>query len=414
MSGGRLRRLRDALGTYRLTRRGLGFLVVGAALPAAGARLRIGPFVHVGWLLLALVACAAVYVAAGHSRVRVVRSFRPEVADPGSPVGVTLDLRSDALLPSVHVEWSDRLGSSLVAEAHGVLPALGGATEHAQLRYVLRGTRRGRHAVGPLTLRAGDPFGLVTRHRATTHVDDVVVLPRRVPLDAHDRGGSAESGATVPAPQHVGVGEDDVIARPYVTGDEVRRLHWKATAHRGQLMVRQEEQQVNPSVLVVLDAGADAHDARRDRQGQWEHAPSLEWAVSACASLVDHLAARGHVVHVEVPGAPADRVVSEGQDTVRDVLVDLALLEPVDDAEPLAGTSGDMPVVAVLGRLDEARARAWARLAGRRSVAFVGAGSSAVALAELEDRGWRCVRYRSSDDLRALWHEHVEPAGAAR
>lgn len=410
----RVRRLRDALGTYRLTRRGLGFLVAGLALPVVGARTDVGPFVHVGVLLVALVVCAAVHVAAGHARVAVTRSFRPEVADPGEPVVVTLAVRSTAVLPSLHVRWTDRVGSSLVADAHGVLDALGGSSRQVQVRYALRGTRRGRHAVGPLALEAGDPFGLVTRHRSTTHVDHVVVLPRRHALGDDDRAGRAESGATMPAPQHVGVGEDDVIARPYVPGDEVRRLHWKATAHRGQLMVRQEEQRVNPSVLVVLDASASAHDARRDRQGSWEHSPTLEWAISACASLVEHLAGSGYVVHVESPGTPVQRVVGEGQDTVRDVLVDLALLEPADDTAPLTGAAGDVPVVAVLGRVDERSARTWARLAGRRSVALVAHGSPAAAVGVLRDRGWRCVPYRSSDDLRALWHEHVEAAGAAR
>jgi uncharacterized protein (DUF58 family) len=414
MSRGRVRRLLDALGTYRLTRRGLGFLLVGLLLPPLGARLDVGPFVHVGLLLVALVVCAGVHVASGHARVAVARSFRPDVADPGEPVLANLTLRSTAILPSVHVHWSDRVGSSLVASAQGVVDALGGSTRQVQLRYVLRGTRRGRHPVGPLSLQAGDPFGLVTRHRTTTHVDHVVVLPRRVPLGDADRRGSAEGGATLPASQHVGVGEDDVIARPYVPGDEVRRLHWKATAHRGQLMVRQEEQRVDPAVLVVLDASAEAHDARRDRQGAWEHAPTLEWAVSACASLVEHLVGRGYVVHLEVPGSSTLRVVGEGQDTVRDVLVDLALLDPTPAGEPLVGPSGDAPVVAVLGRVDERSATAWARLAGRRSVALVAHGSSAAAVGVLEDRGWRCVRYRSSDDLRTLWHEDVEAAGAAR
>ena len=68
----------------------------------------------------------------------------------------------------------------------------------------------------------------------------------------------------------------------------------------------------------------------------------------------------------------------------------------------------------VLGRVDERSAAAWARLTGRRSVALVAHGSPAAAVGVLEDRGWRCVPYRSSDDLRTLWHEHVEAAGAAR
>ena len=35
----------------------------------------------------------------------------------------------------------------------------------------------------------------------------------------------------------------------------MRRIHWRATAHRDELMVRQEEQESTPEATVVLDRG---------------------------------------------------------------------------------------------------------------------------------------------------------------
>ena len=50
----------------------------------------------------------------------------------------------------------------------------------------------------------------------------------------------------------------------YLPGDAMKRLHWKATAHRGQLMVRQEEQQINPRAGVFLDCEPRTQGTARD------------------------------------------------------------------------------------------------------------------------------------------------------
>ena len=60
--------------------------------------------------------------------------------------------------------------------------------------------------------------------------------------------------------------------RPYVPGDELRHLHWKATARTGQLMVREYVDPAQPWCVVVLDTRRDVLDAdgvrggRRDRR----------------------------------------------------------------------------------------------------------------------------------------------------
>ena len=49
--------------------------------------------------------------------------------------------------------------------------------------------------------------------------------------------------------------------RPYVPGDELRHLHWKATARTGQLMVREYVDPAQPWCVVVLDTRRDVLDA---------------------------------------------------------------------------------------------------------------------------------------------------------
>ena len=78
-------------------------------------------------------------------------------------------------------------------------------------------------------------------------------------------------------------GDDDVATREYRHGDDLRRIHWRTTARRGELTVRREEQPWQSRGAVLLDTRLIAH--RGDGP-----ASSLEWAISAAASISIHLA----------------------------------------------------------------------------------------------------------------------------
>src|SRR6185369_7267557 len=75
---------------------------------------------------------------------------------------------------------------------------------------------------------------------------------------ASARGGrsrlAAESGASDP---HPGTGTELYELREHVSGDPFKRIAWKASARRGQLLVREFEREDRDVVWLVLDAGLD-------------------------------------------------------------------------------------------------------------------------------------------------------------
>ncbi len=76
----------------------------------------------------------------------------------------------------------------------------------------------------------------------------------------------------------------------------MRRIHWRATAHRDTLMVRQEEQESSPAATVVLDRAVSRWSPAAT------HAPgsdaAFETAVTACVSVVARLVHEGYTVDV--------------------------------------------------------------------------------------------------------------------
>lgn len=56
-------------------------------------------------------------------------------------------------------------------------------------------------------------------------------------------------------------------ARPYVSGDSRRLVHWSATAHAGKLMVRELEHPSAGPVTITVDLPGDPDEAERVAEG---------------------------------------------------------------------------------------------------------------------------------------------------
>ena len=419
MATDRRGRLRRAASSVVITRRGVGFLVGALLTFVAAPVLSLPAMLYVTGLLLGLVLLSAVFVFVGHSKVRIERSFTPQVVAPGTLSRAQVRITNLSVLPCLEARWDDHLPHGISGDSTGTLPALGGShsgESRATFSYELQGLRRGRHDVGPLRVDVQDPFGLVYRRHSFGTVEPLTVLARRVDLPPISPRGTSDDGATRPAPQNVGVGDDDIIARTYLPGDALKRIHWKATAHRAELMVRQEEQQVTPRAAVILDAEPGSQGTARDRKDSWEYSPAFEWAVVAAASITAHLVRAGYVVALQSNGTSVDRVVADGQDTLEDAMVDLAVIEP-EPVDRAGRHEAEGAAFIVLGRLTAERAQQWvASLSTSRSIlALVARGSSAQALDVLDGARWNVVQYTPGDDLAETWTLFDgEPARAAR
>ena len=248
---------------------------------------------RVGILLLALTAIALVLVRRHGLHLDVVRTATPSRVAIDERAVVTVRIRNVEPTPSPVVMAEESIDYALGDRPRFVLPSLRPG-DVQEVQYTVRSHTRGVHRIGPLGVRVRDPFGLTLRTAAVSGDAEVVVLPKVVPLP-HGRSLGSGIGSEGSIPHMVALhGEDDQTVREYRDGDDLRRIHWPATARTGELMVRQEDRPAKRRAVVVLDTRAVGH-------GGSGRSSSLEWCVTTAASR--HRPRRG----CRVRRAPAHR-----------------------------------------------------------------------------------------------------------
>jgi uncharacterized protein (DUF58 family) len=398
-----------------LTVRGRCFLAAGTGCAGCGLILAERDLVRIGVLLAALPLIALTLVSRTRFRLACTRRLEPARVPVGEPVTVALHLANVSRLPTGTLLLEDRLPPALGAAPRFVLDQVEPRGDR-DTGYPLTPIRRGRYAVGPLTVWLADPFGVCELPRSFASVDDLVVTPTVWALPDVRLGGEWTGGGHASARSVASAGEDDAAVREYRQGDDLRKVHWRSTAHRGQMMVRREEQPWQSRAVILLDTRGRAH------RGSGVDS-SFEWAVSAAASIGAQLARAGYSVRlIEDTG--------EGLPTGGAAGGEPLLLDRLAEIGPTSGTSlrpalaqlrrsGEGLIVAVLGAVDAADVQELARLrhgatscvavlldvagwgAGGRGRRFDAGYDDAARL--LSSAGWRVVPGRLDQPLAASW-----------
>jgi hypothetical protein len=363
-------------------------------------------------------------------RLTVTRSFTPPVVTAGRPTIVELEIHNAAGAASPAARWTDRIPWFPHNAGPGFLPVMppGGtarATKESRLGYSLRPSVRGVYDIGPLDVSYSDPFGMAVGRLTAGSSQSLYVIPVVIPLgESVSLAVSGEGAARLI--QHMAIGnDDDLMTREYRTGDALRRVHWRASARHGQLMVRQEEQRSYPEARLILDTRADGYLPQRARTeaGRLE-VPTLEavaasdawfeWAITMIASIGVHLHRSGFLVQVLETGrrqiAPlGDANQGSGQDI--EFLLSLAGVERTkpqptvgeDSEERALGALG--PIFAVIAN-PPAESLKWIA-AHRRpyepGVAFVIETGNPSVVETLKAAGWICVLVDQDSDPALAW-----------
>ncbi|WP_018657269.1 DUF58 domain-containing protein [Actinomadura flavalba] len=386
-----------------LTTRGRSFVAAGATAIVCAFVLGERDLLRAGVLVLVLPLLSTLAVSRTRYRLACARRLRPARLPAGQESRVDLRLENVSRLPSGLLMVEDQVPYALGGQARFVLDRIE-PRGHRRLSYRLRSDVRGRYRVGPLVVRLTDPFGMVELVRSFSLSDTLTVTPVVVPLPpGRPVGGRAGEGETV-ARTLAMAGDDDVAPREYRHGDDLRRVHWRSTARRGELMVRREEQHTRDSAAVFLDTRRSAY---------WGDgaASSFEQAVSAAASAGVHLARSGMPVSLVTDAGERVPATASGGTFEGLLLEALAVVTRSDERSLTPGLAalrtGGGTVVGVFGELTEADVRSMpaVRRGDGAHVAVVVARPDrrSPAVRALRAAGWQVLPITTAADLTAAW-----------
>jgi uncharacterized protein (DUF58 family) len=304
-----------------MTKRGRALLGLGLLTYVVARAFGSRPLypVALGLLLVPLVAWLWVRLAQGPMRLH--RTLESGDRLEGDDVDVELRLEHSAHLPPPSLVLVENVSG--LGERRTPLEAKHG-------RYTLPEVRRGRYVFNDVRAVLEDAFGLQRAETPLAAPWALLVHPRLVELDRlFSEGGTyAQDGRRLLLRRPSGFDLHSV--RDYEQGESLRKVHWRSTAKRGELMVKELEDAPRDEVAILLDGEAGAVVGE-----------SFDVQVRAAGSLLLAQARRGRraVLLVNSAHRVAQRVHSYETDWPQ--AFDLLASAEADSHAPAAALLGD-------------------------------------------------------------------------
>ena len=243
--------------------------------------LRLDIIFYLVYVVVGIYAFSRWWTGRGLRSVHVKRVFA-EHAFLGERITVQLTLGNTAVLPIpwLHINEAVPLGLHTPGFVRRVTSL--GPREHKRITYDLDCRRRGYYPIGPLEAGSGDLFGFAESQRSAAGVDYLTVYPEIIPL-THLGLPSKSPFGTISSQQRIFEDPARVSGvRDYRAGDSLRRVHWKASARQGSLLVKKYQPAISLQTVILLNLNRSEYSTRRSFD-------AAERAVVVAASIANHL-----------------------------------------------------------------------------------------------------------------------------
>ncbi len=217
-------------------------------------------------------------------------------------------------VPSFSIHLSGTAHSGFQGELY--FPLLPGNSTTEETVEVLF-EKRGLYEENSFAFSSRFPFGFAERRIHVTLRGSVLVYPAVDPQPGFENLLHELTGEI--AAHFRGRGSDFYRIRPYEVLESSRHVDWKATAHTGELQVREFAREQEHYVEIVLDL--DTTD-----EADFEH------AIECCAYLIVHLSQRGARIRMRTQNFDAS-IPEQGD--VYTILKYLALVAPLPGRPPV-------------------------------------------------------------------------------
>ena len=230
--------------------------------------------------------------------ISIKRKLRPTRSVAGEDVNVTLTVTNTSphTIRSLLIEDRVPQDLSLSGGTNRLMLSLRRG-ETTQFEYLISKPKRGSYQIGPTLSRISDSAAIRTIDYRITNTDELIVIPQIDKLGIVDfRGKRFGAWPGLVPSRRIGVGTEFFETSPYVAGDDLRRINWKASARSGMLVTNEFEGEQVIDAFLVVDCSEDVSSELFDYD-------ALELQVGFAASLCSQLIMQGNRVGLSVYGA---------------------------------------------------------------------------------------------------------------
>lgn len=300
--------------------------------------------------LLALVAAVwTLFSLQGINVYRFARVFRQQV---GQVFEERFEIQNRSLIGHLWIEVDDLCN---IASKRGsrVVSNISARQNRSYFARALL-AQRGSFLLGPTMIVSGDPFGLFNKSRKIVGEKSLVVLPYLVPLNHFPGPAGKLPGGRALRIKSLEVTPYAAGVREYMPGDPLSRIHWRTTARKDKLMVKEFEQDPHADVWIILDCQQWVRLALPDdrkfemvdpfwgipRKQELPLAPdTFEYAVSAAASIAGFYINQGKSVGFASAGRYLNVIPAErGERQLGKILETLAFVN----------AEGELPILGLI------------------------------------------------------------------
>ena len=270
----------------RIGREGVYYsLVLLAVLVGATAR-QLNLLMLVGSMLAGPLLFSLIYGRVALRRIVVRRKLPPDLrADQQLTVDISVtNCRRWIGIWTIEVE--DRVERQGTAQSDNGAVTVGVFCPHIapretkQVSYRGHLPKRGRYGFGPLRISTRFPLGLI-RHSLVLDQNDALLVHPKLGRLSHDWAEVVrENPMGTQRMQRRGLLEADFYGlRDWRPGDSRRSIHWRTSARRGSLVVRQFEQRRSQDLALLVDLWQPPSPTE-------QHLKNVEKAVSFAATVI--------------------------------------------------------------------------------------------------------------------------------
>jgi len=240
-------------------------------------------------LLLVFSLMAGAFVANGFISFNLLRHLNlkrqlPSLITAGDPVNFYIEVSNNKMM----TVWVLTVTDSIVNENESLrasvvftrVPRYG--KKLGQYRVQLM--QRGRYQIGPVVFSTRFPLGIVERSALVHSTEEVIVCPRPGTLLVSRQSLRSQDQLVMRNTSRVGAYDDEFHRiREYRYGDNPKAIHWRSSARRNELMVKEFHESRDENLMILLDLWQPQYP-------ETEQLECVETAISFATTIIkDHL-----------------------------------------------------------------------------------------------------------------------------